>query len=71
VPGIRDAAGRDEAMASTWSRIRSTGRSACPTAKVVTAPRMATRPTAPMTPNSSDRPSAVVSTRVGEATITK
>ena len=55
-------------MLSTWSRIRSTGRSAWPTAKVVTAPSRATSPTAPMRANSMDRPSAVVSTRVATAT---
>ena len=63
-------AGRDPAMLSTWSRIRSTGRSACPTAKVVTAPSSATRPTAPMIANSVERPSAALSSRVATATST-
>ncbi len=57
-------------MLSTWSRIRSTGRSAWPMAKVVTAPSRATRPIAPMSANSVERPRAVVSTRVGTATST-
>ncbi len=63
-------AGRDPAMLSTWSRIRSTGRSAWPMANVVTAPSRATSPTAPMSANSVDRPSAVVSTWVATATST-
>ena len=50
----RIGAGRDPAMLSTWSRIRSTGRSACPIAKVVTAASRATSPTAPMSANSVD-----------------
>ena len=57
-------------MLSTWSRIRSTGRSAWPTAKAVTAPSSATRPMPLISASSIDRVSAAAPVRVDTATST-